>query len=53
MSQAKKRIGWIGTGVMGLPMASHVLDAGHSITVFTRTRQLAEAFEEVAQAKVT
>ena len=36
------RIGWIGTGVMGEPMAAHLMDAGHSVTVHTRTRQKAE-----------
>ncbi|MCD6472487.1 NAD(P)-dependent oxidoreductase [Candidatus Aerophobetes bacterium] len=36
------RIGWIGTGVMGKPMANHLLDAGHSLTVFTRTKNKAE-----------
>lgn len=31
-------IGWIGTGVMGAPMAGHLLDAGYELTVFNRTR---------------
>ena len=35
-------IGWIGTGVMGAPMAGHLLAAGHSVTVFNRTRARAE-----------
>lgn len=30
-------IGWIGLGVMGLPMAEHLLDAGCSLTVYNRT----------------
>ncbi|CAM3491427.1 NAD(P)-dependent oxidoreductase [Occultella aeris] len=30
------RVGWIGTGLMGLPMAQRVLAAGHSVTVHTR-----------------
>ena len=38
---AAQRIGWIGTGVMGLPMCKHLLDAGHRITVYTRTRDKA------------
>ncbi len=33
----KPRIGWIGTGVMGLPMAGHLQDAGYQLTVFNRT----------------
>jgi 3-hydroxyisobutyrate dehydrogenase len=35
-------IGWIGTGVMGLSMCGHVLDAGYSVTVHNRTRARAE-----------
>jgi 3-hydroxyisobutyrate dehydrogenase len=35
------RIGWIGTGVMGAPMAGHLLDAGHELDVFNRTREKA------------
>ncbi len=34
----KTRIGWIGTGVMGAPMCGHLLDAGFSVTVHSRTR---------------
>ncbi len=36
------KIAWIGTGVMGAPMAGHLLDAGHALTVSTRTRAKAE-----------
>ena len=36
-----QRIGWIGTGVMGLSMCGHLLDAGHRLTVFNRTRDKA------------
>ena len=35
-------IGWIGTGVMGLSMCGHLIDAGASATVFSRTRERAE-----------
>ena len=38
----KPQIGWIGTGVMGLSMCGHLLDAGYQATVFTRTRSRAE-----------
>ena len=31
------RIGWIGTGVMGLSMCGHLMDAGYPMTVFNRT----------------
>jgi 3-hydroxyisobutyrate dehydrogenase len=37
------RVGWIGTGVMGGPMASHLMDAGHQLQVNTRTRKRADA----------
>jgi 3-hydroxyisobutyrate dehydrogenase len=36
------RIGWIGTGVMGSSMAGHLLDAGHALTIHTRTKPKAE-----------
>jgi 3-hydroxyisobutyrate dehydrogenase-like beta-hydroxyacid dehydrogenase len=32
------KIGFIGLGSMGLPMAGHLLDARHEITVYNRTR---------------
>jgi 3-hydroxyisobutyrate dehydrogenase len=37
------RIAWIGTGVMGASMCGHLLDAGHPVTLFTRTREKAQA----------
>ncbi|WP_319525496.1 NAD(P)-dependent oxidoreductase [uncultured Desulfosarcina sp.] len=36
-----QNIGWIGTGVMGLSMCGHLIDAGHRLTVFNRTREKA------------
>jgi len=36
------RIGWIGTGVMGLSMCGHLMSAGHPAVVFNRTRAKAE-----------
>ncbi len=35
------RIGFIGTGVMGLSMAGHLMDAGYPLTVFNRTAEKA------------
>ncbi|MFN8009360.1 MAG: NAD(P)-dependent oxidoreductase [Terriglobia bacterium] len=35
------RIGWIGTGVMGRSMAGHLLAAGHSLTIYNRTKEKA------------
>jgi 3-hydroxyisobutyrate dehydrogenase len=40
------RVGWIGTGVMGSSMCGHVLDAGYSVTLFTRSRERAEPLLE-------
>ncbi|MFW6348155.1 MAG: NAD(P)-dependent oxidoreductase [Cyclonatronaceae bacterium] len=37
-----KRIGWIGTGIMGAPMAGHLLGAGYELSVTTRTKARAE-----------
>jgi 3-hydroxyisobutyrate dehydrogenase len=39
----RERIGWIGTGVMGAAMCGHLLQRGHPVTVFTRTRARADA----------
>jgi 3-hydroxyisobutyrate dehydrogenase len=38
----KMNIGWIGTGVMGNAMCGHLLDSGHRICVFNRTRSKAD-----------
>lgn len=35
------RIGWIGTGVMGAPMAGHLQQAGHRLAVFNRSQEKA------------
>ena len=37
------RVGWIGTGVMGGPMAGHLLASGYPLTVFNRTKSKAQA----------
>ena len=37
------RIGWIGTGVMGKSMCGHLIAAGFPTTVYSRTREKAEA----------
>lgn len=42
MSQSAT-IGWIGTGVMGLPMAQHLMDAGYRLRVHNRTPAKAES----------
>ncbi|RPG15542.1 MAG: NAD(P)-dependent oxidoreductase [Phycisphaera sp. TMED9] len=40
------RIGWIGCGVMGTSMIGHLLENGHGVRVFTRTRSRASAVLE-------
>ncbi|MGA2621337.1 MAG: NAD(P)-dependent oxidoreductase [Thermoguttaceae bacterium] len=35
-------LGWIGTGVMGASMCGHLIEAGFSVTVHSRTRSKAE-----------
>ncbi len=37
------RIAWLGTGLMGRPMAARLLAAGHELTVWNRTAAHAEA----------
>lgn len=39
-------LAWIGTGVMGLSMCGHLLRAGHSITISSRTKERAKALLE-------
>lgn len=36
------KIGFIGTGIMGLPMAGHLLAAGHELQVYNRTKSKAQ-----------
>lgn len=43
---AIKKIGFIGTGVMGAPMAGHLLKAGYAVNVYTRTTAKAQALIE-------
>lgn len=38
------QIGFIGLGAMGYPMAGHLVEAGHDVAVFNRTRDVAERF---------
>ena len=37
------RIGWIGTGVMGSSMCGHLMAAGYSMSVYTRTKNKADS----------
>lgn len=40
------KIGFIGTGVMGKSIVKHLLKAGHSVTVYNRTKAKAESLLE-------
>jgi len=60
-----ERIGFIGLGIMGKPMAGHLVKAGHTVTVWNRTaskaadlvkagaRQAASPKEAAAQSDIT
>ena len=37
------RIGWVGTGVMGLSMCGHLIDKGYPATIYSRTKARAQS----------
>lgn len=39
------RIGFVGTGIMGMPMAMNLLKAGHQVKVWNRTSSKAESLK--------
>ena len=41
ISPETTRVGWIGTGVMGLSMCGHLLAKGYNVTVYSRTKEKA------------
>ena len=41
-----KKIGFIGTGVMGASIVKHLLTAGHEVTIYTRTKSKAATLVE-------
>ena len=41
---AARRVAFLGLGVMGYPMAGHLMRAGHQVTVYNRTAAKAEAW---------
>ena len=47
----KQSIGFIGLGVMGAPMAGHLVAAGYNVTAYNRTAARAEAWLAEQQAK--
>ncbi|MGD9832419.1 MAG: NAD(P)-binding domain-containing protein, partial [Piscinibacter sp.] len=36
MTSSPQKIGFIGLGIMGAPMALHLIQAGHQLFVYTR-----------------
>src|SRR3954452_9578829 len=46
------RLGWIGAGRMGFQLASRLLEAGHDVAVWNRTRAKAEPLAEQGAAIV-
>jgi 3-hydroxyisobutyrate dehydrogenase len=44
------KIGWLGTGIMGAPMARQIAAAGHDVVAWNRTREKAQGIEGVAVA---
>lgn len=47
------KIGWIGTGVMGLSMCKHLLNAQFSLSVFNRTAEKAQPLLELGAQWMT
>ena len=46
-SDAKRRVAFLGLGVMGYPMAGHLAKAGLDVTVYNRTFAKAEQWAAV------
>ncbi|MFQ5741126.1 MAG: NAD(P)-dependent oxidoreductase [Acidobacteriota bacterium] len=49
-SKTKKKIAFLGTGLMGQPMAERLLARGYPLVAFNRTRQKAERLESAGAA---
>jgi 3-hydroxyisobutyrate dehydrogenase len=45
------KVAFIGLGVMGFPMAGHLVKAGHDVTVYNRTASKAESWVEKHKGK--
>ena len=42
VTNGRKKVGFIGLGIMGRSMAGHILDGGHELNVYNRTRSKAD-----------
>ena len=40
---SETRIGWVGTGVMGLSMCGHLMAKGYPTTIYSRTKSRAQS----------
>ena len=49
---SKQKIGWIGMGRMGYPMAERLLKAGYDVSVWNRTRAKAEPLAKIGATVV-
>src|SRR4051812_42254946 len=47
MAQNTQRVGWIGMGRMGYPMAERLLKAGYDVSIWNRTRSKAEPLAKI------
>lgn len=47
-----KKVAFVGLGVMGFPMAGHLANAGHSVTVYNRTAARAQEWMETYSGTV-
>jgi 3-hydroxyisobutyrate dehydrogenase len=47
MAKNTQKIGWIGMGRMGYPMAERLLKAGHDVSIWNRTRAKAEPLAKI------
>jgi 3-hydroxyisobutyrate dehydrogenase len=45
------KVGVVGLGTMGAPMARHLIEAGHEVTVWNRTRSKEEPLAELGAAR--
>ncbi len=50
IAPGKTRLGWIGTGVMGTSMCSHLIRRGFAMTVYNRTRERAQPLITLGRA---
>ena len=48
IGRMSQKIGFIGLGVMGRPMAGHLLAKGHRLTVFNRSRPAVDELEPIS-----